>query len=70
MFTRISSNSARAPLSDRDRALMMAVGRRDFAQGKITPEEFADIEERCRVDHLAAVRGLFQRFTRSATTSA
>jgi hypothetical protein len=39
----------RGRLSDADRALMLAVAEREWAQGKITVEEYQDTQDRCRV---------------------
>ena len=48
-------------LSDADRALMLAVAEREYAQGKICVEEYQAILERCRVPFGAGFRAFGQR---------
>jgi hypothetical protein len=60
----VSEPIAPTRLSDADRALMLAVADREFAQGKISVEEYDAIQERCRVRPADALRNLLERFRR------
>jgi len=51
---------AGSALSDADRALMLAVAEREFAQGKIGEEEYEAILERCRVPFGAGFGNLWR----------
>ena len=49
-------------LSDRDRALMLSVARRDFELGRSSIEEYEDVLQRCRTQPGPVYRGLRRLF--------
>jgi hypothetical protein len=49
-------------LSDRDRALMLSVARRDFELGHSSIEEYEDVLQRCRTQPGPVYRGLRRLF--------